>query len=90
MSATTDLLDLAKARRGLTTDYALAQALGWATAQVSNYRSGRRGMGDEQACEVADLAKVPREYALALVAAERTTSEPARLAFLRAAQRLAA
>lgn len=90
MSTTTDLLDLAKERTGLTTDYKLAQALGWAVSQVSNYRTGRRGLGDDQACELADLAKVPREYALALIAAERTTSAPARVAFLRAAERLAA
>ncbi len=48
MTATADLLDTAKERLGLTSDYQLAKALGWPVPTVSSYRTGRRTMELEQ------------------------------------------
>lgn len=38
------LLDAAKTRLGLTSDYKLAQALNWPFTTLSNYRTGRSSM----------------------------------------------
>lgn len=51
-----DLLDQAKARANLTSDYALAKALGIQTGIVSNWRKGKRHPSDEEAIQLATLA----------------------------------
>ena len=90
MNATQKLVEEAKKVSALTTDYALAHALNWAPQKLSNYRRGVSQAGDDEAIALARLAKLPEEYALTLIASERTKSPTARLAFLKAAERLAA
>jgi hypothetical protein len=60
---TPDLLDAAKQRLGLTSDYALAKALKWPTSNMSAYRCGRRSMDLVQAAEFEEVTGIPMKLA---------------------------
>lgn len=51
-----ELLDLAKTKANLKSDYALAKVLGIKTGQMSEYRTGKRHPGNEEAVKLATLA----------------------------------
>lgn len=51
-----DLLDRAKTRSNLPSDYALAKVLGIATGNLSNIRKGRNHPSNEEAVKLATLA----------------------------------
>lgn len=56
---TPDLLDEAKRRLELTSDYQLGKALGWLSGTMSGYRTGRTSMDVPQAahfCEVTGIS----------------------------------
>jgi hypothetical protein len=61
MTATAELLDTAKAKMGLTSDYQLAKALGWPSSTMSSYRQGRRAMELEQAVSFATKTGIALE-----------------------------
>ena len=90
MSQTQNLLDIAKRKRNLTTDYELAKALGWPTSQVSGYRTAGRGLADEQAMELAEFANLDPSEVLLSIHADRTKSPRAKKALLNALERIAA
>lgn len=84
---TTTLLDRAKQRRGLRSDYALAQQLGVPTNYLTQWRK-RKGVGDEYALQLAQLAELPAGFVLASLAAERAQSAAARQAWTAVAAEL--
>lgn len=61
MTATAALLDSAKERLGLTSDYQLAKALSWPISTLSNYRQGRRAMELEQVVAFATKTGIALE-----------------------------
>ena len=71
MSATTDLLDEAQSRLGLTSDNQLAQALGWLQPTVSAYRAGRRCMDVERVAEFSAKTGIPLERVVAAAIEDR-------------------
>lgn len=90
MHSTAALLDAIRRRHKLPSDYQLARMMGWTTQQVSNYRAGRRQLGDDVALAVAKALDLDPGYVLAIVAAERAASAPVRAAWRTVAERLAA
>ena len=86
---TSDFLDLAKRRRKLPSDYALAKALDVGQSTVSNWRCRRSALSDDMAIRLADLAGLPAGFVLACIAAERSHTEPARHAWQELAVELA-
>lgn len=89
MKTTIELLDAVKARHGLTSDYQLAKMMGFNTSRVSHYRGGRRLLSDETAIQIAELLNRPAGEVLALVQAERATSDVVKKAWSKAAKALA-
>lgn len=61
MTATASLIDSAKERMGLTSDYQLAKALDWPISTMSNYRQGRRAMDLEQVIAFSLKTGIPLE-----------------------------
>jgi hypothetical protein len=61
MTTTAELLDAAKTRLGLTSDYQLANALGWQKATVSNYRRRTRSMDLQQVADFHAKTGIPLE-----------------------------
>lgn len=70
-----DLLDKAKARANLPSDYALAKALGVQTGIVSNWRKGKRHPSDEEAVQLATLAGLDEMQVIAAIHYECATTE---------------
>lgn len=68
---TIDLLDAAKARQGVSSDYKLALLLHVKPSAVGNYRHGRSHPDDEICGRLADLAGLDRGYVVACVHATR-------------------
>ena len=52
-----ELLDTAKKEAGITSDYALAKALGMSNAYIAHWRSGEKHPSVEAATKLATLAK---------------------------------
>ncbi|MEX3614306.1 MAG: helix-turn-helix transcriptional regulator [Burkholderia gladioli] len=72
-------LDLAKTRRGLSSDYALSKALGASsTSVISNYRNGRSHFDDTMAIKVAALCEVDPLELIAVANYSRARSDDAR------------
>ncbi|KLU99018.1 hypothetical protein ABT56_23060 [Photobacterium aquae] len=55
MTYTVELLDMVKAKYGLTSDYQLAKKLGVSSARVSNWRNMKASLEWDTAFQVADL-----------------------------------
>lgn len=87
---TNDFLDAIRLRHGLRSDYMVAKLLDVPTQSVSQWRGGRKTLGDDACMKVAELLELRPEYVLACVAAERARSEAVREAWERAAAALAA
>ncbi len=68
---TIEYLDAVKTRLGITSDYALAKALGWPQATISGYRTGRRYFDDDAALSVAAALDVHPLQVIASANAER-------------------
>lgn len=58
MTYTVELLDMVKAKYGLTSDYQLAKKLGVSSARVSNWRNMKASLEWETAFQVADLLDI--------------------------------
>lgn len=72
---TIELLDAVKVRRGITSDYALAKALGVTQQAVSSYRAGRSRIDDEVALTVAEILNIHPLQVIAAANAERAKTD---------------
>jgi hypothetical protein len=72
---TPDLLDEAKRRLRLTSDYKLAQALGWLHGTLSSYRNGRTSMDVPQAAHFCKTTGIPFEAVAAAVINDRASRD---------------
>lgn len=70
-----ELLDQAKNRANLPSDYALAKALGVKTGHVSDWRKGKRHPSDEEAIQLATLAGLEEMQVIAAIHYETATTE---------------
>jgi transcriptional regulator with XRE-family HTH domain len=68
---TMDLLEAVKVRRGITSDYALAKALGVSQPTVASYRSGNSRISDDVALTVAEILQLHPLQVIAAANAER-------------------
>jgi predicted transcriptional regulator len=75
---TLDLLEAVKARRGITSDYALAKVLGVTQSAVSSYRTGRSRIDDDVALTVAEILQMHPMHVIAAANAERAKTEEQR------------
>lgn len=67
MKTTTDYLDSVKLKLGLPSDYALAKYWAVSKQHISEYRNGKRTLGDERALEVARILGInPVEVFIAI------------------------
>lgn len=73
-----DLLNLARAQSQIPSDNKLADAMGVARAQISQWRHGRHVPRDEQAAVLARLAQLPDDYVLLCIYAATTEHEDVR------------
>lgn len=69
-----ELLDLAKKAQGITTDMALAEALGISRSAVSAWRSGDKGPSTVQCATLAGLTGQPLARVLGIVGEARAIS----------------
>lgn len=81
MNASALLLDRAKSAHRLTSDYKLAQVLGWSVSFVSNLRRGHREMSDEAAEQLCKFADLDLALALAMLNAEKAKTPEIRAAY---------
>ena len=70
-----ELMDNAKTRANLPSDYALAKALGIKTGIVSNWRKGKRHPSTEEAIQLATLAGLEEMPVIAAIEYEAATTE---------------
>jgi transcriptional regulator with XRE-family HTH domain len=82
------LLDAAKSRHSLPSDYALAKTLGVGQSLLSGYRAGRSRPDDAIARRLAELAGLDADIVVVELAAERAQTDEARALWLRVAERL--
>lgn len=68
---TLELLEAVKTARCITSDYALAKALGVTQSTVSNYRTGRSRIDDDVALSIADILGLHPLAVIATANAER-------------------
>ncbi len=71
---TKQYLQAAKARLGITSDYALAARLGITRSGISQYQSGKNTMGDETALKIAEILGIDPGKVLLDMAVERSKS----------------
>lgn len=90
MSASVELLDRAKSAKGLTSDYSLAQALGWSRQYVSNLRTGHRALTVEYVEQLAKFAGFSLPECIAMIESENAPTPGIRAAYAVIAERLAA
>lgn len=74
------LLDVAKAQQGLTSDYQLAQRLGVRPGRVSDLRTGARAADEAEIMMLADMAGIDPHKAFAAVHKDREKN-PAKKAY---------
>lgn len=89
MKSTTEWLDAAKAARGLTSDYQLAQHWNVSRSLISAYRHQREFLSEETAAKVAADTGAQLGFVLACAAGERARTPTARDAWRITAARLA-
>jgi len=70
MTTTADLLDMAKDRLGLTSDYQLAKALKWPFTTVSGYRRHKRAMEVAQVADFHGKTGIPLELVVKIAVEE--------------------
>lgn len=88
MHTTQQLLDAAKARQGLPSDYKLGVTLGLTDSALSNYRKGRSHPDDLVGAKLADLAGLDAGYVLSCLHAERAKNDETRAVWTGIAERL--
>lgn len=69
---TLEFLEAVKVKRGITSDYALAKALGITQQAMSSYRSGNSIMNDDVCLSVAAALDLAPIFVIAQANAERT------------------
>lgn len=70
-----ELLDKAKNKSNLSSDYALAKALGVKTGHVSGWRKGTRHPSNTEAVQLATLAGLPEMEVIAEIELRTANSE---------------
>ena len=70
-----ELLDKAKARANLPSDYALAKVLGLGRGWISEYRKGKRHPNNEVAVKLATLAGLEEMPVIAAIEYQTATTE---------------
>lgn len=70
-----DLIDKAKNRANIPSDYALAKAIGIDRTIISAWRKGRRHPSDEEAVQLATLAGLDEMQVIAQIHYETATTE---------------
>lgn len=88
MIDTAHLLDAAKKRQSLPSDYKLGLTLGLSDSALSNYRNGRSHPDDATASRLAELAGLDAGYVVACMHAERAKTQDARVLWRGIAARL--
>lgn len=73
-----ELLDRAKTRANLPSDYALAKALGIDRSIVSGWRKGKQHPGNEHAVQLATLAGLEEMQVIAEIEMQTATTEKKR------------
>jgi transcriptional regulator with XRE-family HTH domain len=68
---TIEMLEAVKAKRGISSDYALAKALGITQQAMSSYRSGNSIMNDDVCLSVAAALNLQPIFVIAQANAER-------------------
>lgn len=82
------LIDAAKASKGITSDYKLAKALGCTDNTVANWRHGRSRPDDESALTLAEWAGFDPCLVLAGIHASRLTNDRVKTVWAQIATRL--
>lgn len=88
MTTSTELLNALKAKLGVASDYALAQKLGLTRGAISHYQTGRRVFDDETALKAASILEIDPALVLAMVHAERATTDKEKSAWFSIFERL--
>lgn len=88
MLNTIDLLDAAKQRAGITSEYRLCRTVGASDQTLRNWRLGRSVPDEKHAAALAELAGLDVGYVLASMAAERAKDDTLRAAWANLARRL--
>lgn len=88
MMKTRDLLDAAKAARGLPSNYRLARELDVPEKTVQRWSTGRNFPDDVHAARLAELAGFDPGLVVAWINAERSTEGEARALWVSVAERL--
>jgi len=70
-----ELIDKAKTRANLPSDYALAKALGVKSGHVSGWRKGARHPSNDEAVQLATLAGLPEMNVIAEIEYQTATTE---------------
>lgn len=73
-----ELLDRAKTRANLPSDYALAKALGIHTGTITNWRKGKQHPSNEEAVQLAALAGLPEMTVIAEIEMQTAKTEKKR------------
>jgi hypothetical protein len=71
-------LDLAKIKRDLPSDYALAKLLGASPSGITNYRKGRSHFDDAMAIKIAHICEIEPAEVLFAMQVERAKNDEAR------------
>jgi ribosome-binding protein aMBF1 (putative translation factor) len=74
-SGQAELIDEARERLGLTSDYALAARLGWRQSTLTDYRKQRRCMATAQVLHFHEVTKIDLHRILVAVVADQQTKE---------------
>jgi transcriptional regulator with XRE-family HTH domain len=86
---TIQLLDLARERAGIQSDYRLAQVIGVDKSTITHWRSGRHSPDALQGSRLAELAELDAGQVAAWIQAERAKTDEARALWRSVADRLA-
>ncbi len=73
-----EILDMAKERANLASDYALAKVLGKQTGTISNWRKGKQHPSNEEAVQLAVLAGLDEMRVIAEIEMRTANSEKKR------------
>lgn len=88
MHTTSELLDEAKARHGITSEYRLTRTLGITDTTLRNYRLGATRPDDSVAIRLAELVDRDPLYVIACVNAQRSQDAKVRAMWSSVAERL--
>ncbi len=78
-----ELLEKARKKLGVTSDYALAKSLGIPNNRISDYLNGRRTMDEYAMFKIAEILEDSPTRIIAMVLAEKAKREDKRLFFKR-------